>query len=71
MKNLEMFATDQVKKYSNPLTNNFFIMVNSGSKGSINNYKSVCMFLGEQKMGNEKYPVNVKGRLSPHVIFGQ
>ena len=47
MQQLDKMAVEQIKKNSDPLKNNFFIMVNSGSKGSINNYKSVCMFLGE------------------------
>ena len=62
---------DLIKKSSDPLTNNFYIIVFSGAKGNFSNYKSVCMYLGEQRMGSEKYPLNVKGRLSPHTIHGQ
>ncbi len=37
--------------------NEFFRMVNSGSKGNWNNFKSVSLFLGEQRIGYEKYPL--------------
>ncbi len=69
LQKIEADSVDLTKK-CDPMTNNFFIMVNAGSKGSYDNFKSVAFILGEQKLGHEKYPINVKGRLSMHTISG-
>ncbi len=45
-------------------------MVKAGSKGIFDNIKSVALCLGKQTIGNEEYPNNVKGRLSPHTVVG-
>ena len=43
----EKECLDLIKANSDPMMNNFFIIVNSGAKGTLSNYKSVCMYLGK------------------------